>query len=242
MSGDVPVSATHDSGRLGPLVPRAVRPGAYLMILGSLEFVVAMAVTELGWTVPYSLLTNYISDLGAVHCGYFPASSAHYVCSPWHDVFNAGIILLGILLILAVLLIQHAFRPGLMRTLGLSFLILSAIGAIGVGLSPEDVNLTVHEISALVAFLFGNFALILLGFAMFRDTRWDGFRAYSILSGVVGLVALAIYTTKSYGALGLGGSERLIVAPILLWSIVVGIHLARIPTYAPGKIAPHVAT
>jgi len=241
MSGDVPVAATHSERRLGPLVPRAVRPGAYLLILGSIEFILAMAITQLGWTVPYSLLTNYISDLGAVHCGFWPAGSAHYVCSPWHLVFNIGIILLGVLLFFGVLLIQNAFRPGLMRTLGLTFLILSAIGAIGVGLSPEDVNLTIHSISALVAFVFGNLGMIVLGFAMFRDTRWDGFRGYSILSGLVGFVGLLLYLTKTYGPLGLGGSERLIVAPVLLWAIVVGLHLARIPTYAPGRIEPHVA-
>jgi hypothetical membrane protein len=242
MSGDVPVAASHDAGRRGPLVPRAVRPGAYLLILGSVEFILAMAITQLGWTVPYSLLTNYISDLGAVHCGYFPSTSAHYVCSPWHLVFDVGIVLLGILLIFGVLLIQNAFRPGRMRTLGLLFLVLSAFGAIGVGLSPEDVNLTVHEISALVAFLFANLGMIVLGFAMFRDTRWDGFRAFSILSGLVGFAGLILYLSKTYGPLGLGGSERLIVAPVLLWAIVVGIHLARIPTYAPGRIEPHVAT
>jgi hypothetical membrane protein len=242
VSGDVPVASTHGAERRGPLVHRAVRPGAILLLLGAFEFTIAMAVAQLGWTVPYSLLTNYISDLGAVHCGYFPSSSAHYVCSPWHLVFNVGIVLLGLLLILAVLLIQSAFRPGKMRSIGLACLLLAGIGAIGVGLSPEDVNLTVHEVSALVAFLFGNLGMIVLGFAMFRDTRWDGFRGYSIISGLVGFVGLILYLSKAYGPLGLGGSERLIVAPILLWAVVVGIHLARIPTYAPSTIRPNVQT
>jgi hypothetical protein len=30
--------------------------------------------------------------------------------------------------------------------------------------------------------------------------------------------------------------ERLIVAPVLLWAIVAGVHLARIPTFAPRSI------
>ena len=71
---------------------------------------------------------------------------------------------------------------------------------------------------------------------MFRDTRWDGFRAYTLLSGVVGLVALVLFATKTYAGLGVGGMERLIVAPVILWSLVVGIHLARIPTYAPPGV------
>jgi hypothetical protein len=30
--------------------------------------------------------------------------------------------------------------------------------------------------------------------------------------------------------------ERLIVAPVLLWAFVVGLHLVRIPTYAPPGV------
>ena len=143
---------------------------------------------------------------------------------------------MGILIVLAVLLLQTAFRPRRSRTIGLALLALAGIGSIGVGLSPEDVNIKIHSISALLAFAGGGFALIFLGFAMFRDTRWDGFRTYTIVSGVVDLVALVLFVNGSYAGLGVGGMERLIVAPILLWSIVAGVHLLRIPTYAPGGV------
>ncbi len=221
------------SERYGPLVHRSVRHGAVLLIVGTFQFIVAMVVTQLAWTVPYSLQTNYISDLGAVNCGFFPSDSSHYVCSPWHDVFNVSIIVMGLLLILAVVLIRTAFPARRSRAIGLGLLALAGIGAIGVGLSPEDVNLSIHTLSAGLAFAGGGLALIALGFAMFRDTRWDGFRAYTILSGLVDLIALALFESGTYLGLGVGGMERLIVAPVLLWSIVVGIHLARIPTFAP---------
>jgi hypothetical membrane protein len=68
---------------------------------------------------------------------------------------------------------------------------------------------------------------------MFRDTRWDGFRTYTVLSGFVALIAVALFANKVYAGLGVGGMERLIVAPVLLWALVVGVHLVRIPTYAP---------
>jgi hypothetical membrane protein len=228
-----------DSGspaRRGPLVHRSVRHGAILLIVGAIQFVVAMAITQAGWTTPYSLLHNYISDLGAVNCGDFPVSSTHYVCSPWHLVFNISIIVLGLLVALGAVLIRSAFPPRGSRSLGLFLLMLAGLGSIGVGLSPEDVNLTVHSVSALLAFAAGNLALIVLAVAMLRDTRWDGFRAYSILSGLIGLVALVLFTEGIWGALGVGGMERLVAAPILLWSIVAGIHLARIPTYAPPRL------
>jgi hypothetical membrane protein len=152
-------------------------------------------------------------------------------------VFNVSTVIMGLLLVLAVFLIQTAFPARRSRTIGLGLLAIAGIGAIGVGLSPEDVNITVHSLSALLAFAGGGLALVVLGFAMFRDTRWDGFRAFSILCGLVGLVALVLFASKDYAGLGVGGMERLIVAPVLLWAIVVGVHLARIPTYAPSKLA-----
>jgi hypothetical membrane protein len=229
------------SERYGPLVHRSVRHGAIVLIVGTVQFIVAMAVTQLGWTVPYSLRTNYISDLGAVNCSDFPTTSAHYVCSPWHVVFNVSIIVMGVLVILAVILVRTAFPARRSRLIGLGLLALAGIGSIGVGLSPEDVNLTVHTASAALAFIGGGLALIVLGFAMFRDTRWDGFRAYTVLSGLVDLVALVLFESGTYLGLGVGGMERLIVAPVLLWSVVVGIHLARIPTFAPRAFSKGTA-
>jgi hypothetical membrane protein len=225
--------------RYGPLVHRSVHHGAILWIVGVLQFLVAMVVVQLAWSNPsYSLTQNYISDLGAVHCGTF---ASHNVCSPLHEVFNGSIILLGLLLILGVLLLPTAFPNRSSRRVGLGLLVVAGIGAIGVGLSPEDYNLTVHSISALLSFVGGGLALIVLGFAMFRDTRWDGYRAFSILSGLVALVALGLFLGGAYhwGGIwsdwGVGGIERLVVAPVLLWALVAGIHLVRIPSYAPHQ-------
>jgi len=239
-------SAETPRARLGPLVHRSVHQGAILFLLGSIEFLLGMAVTQVGYGPPaYSLTQNYISDLGATKCGVFHGATSlvgHYACSPWHVVFNASIVLLGLLLIFGAVLVRSAFPPRRSRNIGLLLLILAGIGAMGVGFSPEDVDIAVHSISAFLAFSASGFALIVLGFAMFRDTRWDGFRAYSILSGLLTLVALVLFASKVYGPLGVGGMERLIVAPVLLWAIVVGVHLLRIPAFAPRSIPKPTGT
>ena len=233
------------SERYGPLVHRSVRHGAILLVVGSLIFIGANVVTQVGYGSSYSLTQNYISDLGAVNCGTFNASgaigsSSHMVCSPWHDVFNVGIIVMGLLIILSMILIRTAFPARRSRTIGLGLFMIAGVGAIGVGLFPEDVNITLHSVSALLAFAGAGLALLVLGFAMFRDTRWDGFRAYTLLSGLIDLVALGLFVSQTYSVLGVGGMERLIVAPVLLWAIVAGVHLARIPTYAP-RVLPKTA-
>jgi hypothetical membrane protein len=224
--------------RLGPLVHRAVHHAAIVWTIGSLQFIVAMAVVQLRWKGTYSLTGNVISDLGNTGaCGFWPASSTHYVCSPWHDLFNASVIALGLLSILGVILVRTAFPARSSRSVGLGLLALSGIGAIGVGVFPENVNLSSHVVFALIAFAAGNLALVVLGFVMFRDTRWNGYRAYTLFSGLIGLIALALYVSKFYAGLGVGGMERLIVAPLLLWMIVASVHLLRISTYAP-RILP----
>ena len=224
------------SERYGPRVHRSVRHGAVLLLVGTVQFIVAMAVTQIGYGSSYSLTGNYISDLGAVNCGTFGGTASfagHYACSPWHDVFNVSIVVMGLLVILGAILIRTAFPVRRSRLVGLWALALAGVGSVGVGLSPEDVNIGVHSGSALLAFIGGGVALFVLGFAMFRDTRWEGFRAYTILSGLVTLIALILFVSKADLGLGVGGMERLVVAPVLLWSIVAGIHLARIPTFAP---------
>ncbi|MFY9717404.1 MAG: DUF998 domain-containing protein [Thermoplasmata archaeon] len=223
--------------RLGPLVHRSVHHAAIVWLIAAVQFVVVMGVVELRWTTPYSLSKNVISDLGNTGCGAWPNATSPYVCSPWHVVFNASIIVLGLLAILGVLLIRSAFPDRSSRSIGLGLLVLTGIGAIGVGLSPENVNLQVHSISALLSFAAGNLALIVLGFAMFRDTRWDGYRSYTLFSGLIGVIALLLFVAKIYAGLGMGGMERLIVAPLLLWLVIVSIHLLRVAAYAP-RIVP----
>jgi len=232
------------SERYGPLVHRSVHHAATLLIAGVVAFLAGNVLTQWAWdyyrsspTPVYSLTQNYISDLGAIHCG---TIGGRYVCSPWHLVFSVSVILLGLLTILGVLLIQSAFPTRQTRTVGLGLLVVSGIGSIGVGLSPEDYNLTVHSISALLGFAGAGLALIALALAMLRDTRWDGYRVFTALCGLVDLGALGLFISHTWGPIGVGGMERLIVAPVLLWSVVISAHLLRIPTYSSPKL-PKVA-
>jgi hypothetical membrane protein len=224
--------------RLGPLVHRVVHRGAVVWVIAAVQFVVAMGVVQAAWSAPptYSLLHNYISDLGNTGCGPWPSSTSARVCSPWHDVFNGSSIALGLLVVLGAVLVRSAFPRKGSSTVGLALLIVGGLGAVGVGLSPENVDLTVHSLSAALAFVLGNLSLIVLGFAMFRDTRWGGYRAYSMLSGLVGVIAFALFEAGHDLGLGVGGMERLIVAPLLLWLVVCSVHLLRVPQYAPSRI------
>jgi hypothetical membrane protein len=213
------------------------RWGGVLWAIGVLEFVIGMIVTQELYGPPtYSVTGNYISDLGAVHCMSWSGGGAFagdYVCSPAHDVFNIAIILLGILLIAGVFLLYRAIPGVRVRWIALGIFVVAGIGASLVGVFPEDVNLPVHIAVATTAFAGVNVALLVFAALFARDRRWGvAWGAYSLASGVVGLLALVLFLEKEYGPLGVGGMERLIVAPALLWALLVGLVLIRRPRIA----------
>jgi hypothetical membrane protein len=212
------------------LVPRAVHRGGLLLLVAVLQFAVAMIILQIGYP-GYSLLHNYISDLGNTNL------------SPWWPLFSATNIVLGGLVIAAAVEIRSSFRSGPARLVGLALLVITGVGAIGVGLNPEDVRLRLHVLSAGLAFIGGNIGLIVLAMAMRGFHHWNGFRIFSVALGVIGLVALGLLEAHYWGALGPGGMERLVAFPLLVWSIVVGIHLARLPTVMPPHraVPAHVA-
>src|SRR5262245_26670143 len=51
--------------------------------------------------------------------------------------------------------------------------------------------------------------------------------AYSIVSGVAGLIATALFITDYHFGLGMGGMERVAAYPLPLWLTVFGISLVR---------------
>jgi hypothetical membrane protein len=210
----------------GPLVPRNARWGGLLLLLGSVQFVVVMIAVQLRYP-GYSDLANHVSDLGGVH-------------SPWAAAYNVSAMVLGVLVIVGSYLLASGFPKRTSRSVGLGLLMLAGAGAFLTGLYPEQTGV-VHGLSAELAFVAAPVALLLLTFAMFRDTRWEGFRAYTLLSGLVGLTADLIYVFARYPHAWAGGLERLIIAPVLLWPILVGIHLLRLPSYRPPPLArPHL--
>lgn len=213
------------------LVSRSVHRGGLILFVAMLQFIVAMIVLQIGFP-DYSVLHNVISDLG------------NTAISPWWPLFTVSSVLLGTLVIVAGIQIRSSFRPGPARTVGLALLLIAGIGAIGVGLDPENVRARIHVLSAGLAFIGGNIALILLAMAMRGFHHWHGFRIFSAVLGAIGLVALCLFELRITGPLGVGGMERLIAFPLFVWGIVVGIHLLRLPTVVPPHraVPAHVAS
>ena len=184
-----------------------------LFLFGSTQFLLAMLIAE-GSLPTYSVSDQAISDLGV---------------GPTALLFNGSVILLGVSALAAAYFFHRTHK-----VLWLTILFFVAgIGPIGVGLFPENTGLP-HSIFALLSFLFGGLAAILSSFR----TR-PPFRYISILLGVVGLVALVLFTARQYGSIGFGGMERMIAYPVLFWEVAFGGYLMSMaepeaPAVHPG--------
>ncbi len=165
----------------------------------AIQFFIAQLIVQSAWTTPFSLTTNYISDLGNTACGPYPVASNMYVCSPWHAWMNASLVLLA----------------------------LAGPGEILVGLFPENVNITPHTIGAAAHFVSGNLGILVLGIAIAATRRQIRLAVYSIILGSVGLLATALFVSGNYLGTGIGGMERIAAYPLPLWLIVAGISLLR---------------
>jgi hypothetical membrane protein len=164
-----------------------------LVFIGTGEFLTAMMIGA-SLRPSYSIATNTISDLGV-------GSTAL--------LFNSSIIILGILVIAAAYLLKGALNSALLSIL----LVLTGIGAAGVGLFPETTG-AAHSVFALIAFVFEGLAAI---YSSRFTTR--AFGIISVILGVITLAALVLFSTGNYFSLHEGGMERMIVYPSILWAL-----------------------
>ena len=206
----------------------SVRVGAGMVGLGVVQYLAAMVIVQAAYP-GYSDTTNYISDLG------------NTATSPWHAVFNVSIILFGILAFVGILLMWTSFPRGGTRPVGLLLLLVASVSAILVGVFPENVNPTVHDIVTLTVFGPGGLALLVLAAGMRRGTDWYWLRGVSVGLGLIMLVSLAYYvpTQLNNTTWDPGLIERFIVAPIMIWGFLVAVQVARHPS--PGPPASAVA-
>jgi len=172
--------------------------GRILLALGSLQFIVAMLVAEQLYP-GYNPLHNYISDLGALK-------------APTAPLFNTSVILLGVLGLSAVFLLRRELGRAGAWLLGIA-----SLGAMGVGFFPEDYGLP-HSISALITFLFGALAVIAIGLR-----RGGIFKPLGVTLGAISLIALALFIPRVSTPLGIGGIERLVAYPVLIFLAIYGL-------------------
>lgn len=170
-----------------------------LIFIASVQCVLGIITAETLYP-GYSTSENYISDLGV---------------GPSALVFNSSVFLLGAIIVAGVYFFQRAFGSRLLTIL----LILTGVGAMGVGLFPENFGI-LHVVASLITFLFGGLTAIL----SYRLVK-PPLSYFSVILGVVSLAALVLFGSGNYMGLGKGGMERMVAYPALLWAVGFSSHL-----------------
>jgi hypothetical membrane protein len=161
--------------------------------------------------------TNAISDLGTI-----PESSL---------LFNLTLVLTGVLTLVGGLLLHRTHERKLITVL----FILAGMGAIGAGIFNLN-SPGIHGLFALLAFVTFNLLAITCAGMVIQPLK-----TLSIMLGVVGLIFVVFMflgdsgTLGSFGPIGHGGVERMIVYPVMIWMLGFGGYLL-------GKAQPRTAT
>ena len=202
-----------------------IRLGAIFWVLTA-EFFLAQFLAQAAWP-GYSMTVEDISLLGVTSCGaYLNAAPGGImpVCSPLSLVFNIGMTLNGVLVVLGVWFTRDLWPQTRLKVAALWLLALGGDGTMLACLFPLDTVPLLHVIGAALAL-----GLACFGFMLMARVVWQTHRAfalYSLVTGVLALTGFVLYAAEIYLG-GRGTVERLAAWPQTLWYMVTGALILR---------------
>jgi hypothetical membrane protein len=185
--------------------------GALYFIAGSLALM-GIITAEAFYPAGYTTFNNEISDLGSTKP---PIIIIH---QPSAHIFNYSILLVGLMSLLASIYQHLHFRKSLFTVP----IMLFSLGLVGVGLFPGNIS-PYHSMSSLLAFLSGGIAAI-FSFKIIAAP----FKYIAMAFGIIGIATwvIAVFATNFIVPfIGLGGAERWVVYPVVLWLTGLGGYL-----------------
>lgn len=176
----------------------------------------------------YSHFTQYISELGE------RGSSTEFIMR------YAGFVPTGLMHIAFAAFLYVAFRGGWLAVIAATLLAINGLARIGAGLFPCEpgcvgpkllLSQQLHSLSAGLGFFAFIGASVLWGILFRRYQSLQGLSAYSIGSGCLGLVLLALMSWSAELRAGTGLYERLSSGLLSLWVLVFAVRLWWLKAY-----------
>jgi hypothetical membrane protein len=162
----------------------------------------------------YSTFKNEISDLGATR----QPNSVSF--EPSSTIFNTIMLVAGIMVLIASFY-QHQYFRKLLFSIPV---VLFGLGLVAVGIFPGNKS-PYHGMAAMLTFFSGGFCAI----TSYKVVALP-FKYISILFGSVALITLflAVFApVLLLSSIGIGGIERWVAYPIMLWLVGFGGFLMR---------------
>jgi|SRR5690625_5154675 len=199
-----------------------------MALIASALVLVVQIVVALRWPGGYSITQNAISDLGVTVCGAFTEQGLliRNVCSPWHQVFNMGMIFSGLAILGGAVLLYRWWDQRSGRW-GIIFLAVAGAFISAVGFAPWDLYPDVHDFTASAQAITQWIAMALIAIAAGRGSL----RTVTIVALVISLLGFVLFVLTLDGIttpfLGLGGVERLSFDVLTLWVPLLGVAVLR---------------
>jgi hypothetical membrane protein len=190
--------------------------GALLFLAGAIVLM-GIITAETQYPTAYTTRNSEISDLGATR----PPNSVSY--QPSARIFDSTMLVAGVLIVITAF-VQHKYFKKPMFSIPF---ILFGLGLAGVGIFPGNVS-PYHGLSAMLAFLSGGVAAIMSFTIVSAPLK------YIVL--VLGSIALTMWSAAVFAGdsifpiIGMGGAERWVAYPIMLWVTGFGGYLMNTTT------------
>jgi hypothetical membrane protein len=180
-----------------------------LLVVAVVQYVLAVVISEAVYS-GYSVGRQMLSELDDWSLAGNNAA-----------IFNGSALLWGILVIAGAYFIRQIFKNRLFSSL----LAISGVGAVVSAVVSLNISFEVHGMFGMVAFVFGAAAAIV----SYKFVK-SPLSYASVILGAVTLLATVLFmlgqgNVDFYLGLGVGGIERFVVYPLLLWMLSFGAYL-----------------
>lgn len=190
----------------------------WVLYISSIQYFVIQFIAAIPFTPRFSLSDNTISDLGNTVCGPY---GNRLVCSPLHALMNVSLVVVGLTIIFGSVFAYKALPRSQATLIGFGMFAAGGLGTILVGLFPENSVAALHILGAALPFAVGNAGLVVLGLSLPLPKL---VRVYTLLTGLIALIATLLLITGNYAGMGLGGMERIAAYPQTIWMILLGFY------------------
>lgn len=211
------------------------RIAGLLLLVGSIQFILGVVAGEA--TYPgYSTSQNTLSDMSGSCPSIDPNNPMQCVGSvvmqPSATIFSTIVFVIG----LGTAVSGYFVHKTLGGLLAPALLIITGIGAMGVGVFPGNAGIA-HGIFAMVTFVAGGAAAV-ASYRILRESR--AMQYVSVALGSISLVSLALVIFGGNESVfmqtfGIGGTERLVAYPVVMWLIALGGYLIAVSSLARPK-------
>lgn len=200
---------------------KRLRISGISLLLAPIVYLIAEFITAIGWQDPkYSYFYNWVSDLGVPVVTKF---YGHVMNSPWHIIFNSGLVIFGILTILGF----SFAKPLLHEWFGNLIYLLSWFEGIGISMvglfqSYDWWGMRYHYLGAMIGISAGNLLAVLTGIYFGRKLMNKKIIFSGIFAGIFGFVSfvlcMVLLPVFAYNAI----FERLGVYAFGIWNGYLG--------------------